>query len=255
MTSGYISLIVFIVLTIIYFITKYIFLTKNYSHIKIISTIYILGIIISQFILNVGLIKSICGNTNYGNAFLVTIIPWTLIFGLLYGALILFPGWKIPFSNTIGYLVTLLGGIRTLLVDNILKSNIKDKISNSSMLKAINHIYSDPSLLINEITPENFNNFLASMKKSGLLKSNVTDLSIKKFRNLVILKDIISEFIWFSLTGFLITSFSYNQVINQGCPMSLNEMKKRHDQYETDVKKEQNEKINSKPQRIYYSNY
>ena len=254
MVSAYTSLLVFGIITLIYFITKYYYLTKKFENFKLIVGIYIIGTILSQFMINIGLINSICGNSNYGSAFLVTIIPWGLIFGLLYGSLTMFPGWKAPFSNTIGYIITRIGGIRTLLVDNILKQKNNDKNLNSSMMKALNHIYSDPSLLINEITPNNFSNFWQSMKNSGLLKSNVTEISKTKLRNLVILKDIISEFLWYILTGFLITSFSYNQVISQGCQTSVAEMKRRHEDYEKQVKKDEDEKQKTPSRRVYYSN-
>ena len=82
--------------------------------------------IASQFIINISLTKELCGESSYGNAFLYTFIPWVVIFGLLNIALMMFPGWKAPFSNTFGYLVVKAAGIRSLLTDNILKQKGKN---------------------------------------------------------------------------------------------------------------------------------
>jgi len=42
----------------------------------------------------------------------------------------------------------------------------------------------------------------------------------------------ISEYIWNLLSGFLVTSISYNYIINIGCKKSAATMKKLHDDYE-----------------------
>ena len=45
------------------------------------------------------------------------------------------------------------------------------------------------------------------------------------------MKHTISEFIWNLLTGFLVTSVSYNYIINMGCKKSVKDMEKRYNSY------------------------
>ena len=96
------GLIVFLVLTLIYFIVRY-NIEMGQSD-TIYTIIYYLGVLVSQYFINLTAITSRCGNTNYYLAFMVTIVPWVFIFGLLNIMLTQFPGWKAPFSNTFGYI-------------------------------------------------------------------------------------------------------------------------------------------------------
>ena len=52
-----------------------------------------------------------------------------------------------------------------------------------------------------------------------------------KLYHFVRLKNIISEYIWYMLTGALVTSVGYNYIIAAGCELSVAEMQKRHDEY------------------------
>ena len=46
------------------------------------------------------------GSKNFGlNSFIYSFVPFIFIFGSLLVAMILFPGWKAPFSNTLGYFI------------------------------------------------------------------------------------------------------------------------------------------------------
>ena len=42
---------------------------------------------------------------NHRNSFLYSFIPFLFVFCTLMVAMILMPGWKAPFSNTIGYFI------------------------------------------------------------------------------------------------------------------------------------------------------
>ena len=57
--------------------------------------------------------KEKCGSMQLMPAVIYTIIPNLFIFGGLLMALMFFPGWKAPFSNTIGYVITTLMNIKT----------------------------------------------------------------------------------------------------------------------------------------------
>ena len=41
-----------------------------------------------------------------------------------------------------------------------------------------------------------------------------------EFRNMVKLKDLVAQFVWYMLAGILVTSRSYNYIINQPCGLS-----------------------------------
>jgi len=73
----------------------------------------------------------------------------------------------------------------------------------------------------------------------------------EKLRNMVRLKDLVAQYIWYMLTGVLVTSVGYNYTVNVGCQQSVQEMQKRHDQYEENIAKEQEDNTNAKPQRVY----
>ena len=49
---------------------------------------------------------------NTDKAILYTLFPNVLIFGLLIAILIGFPGWKAPFSNTLGFVAAKGSGIK-----------------------------------------------------------------------------------------------------------------------------------------------
>jgi hypothetical protein len=85
-----------------------------------------------------------------------------------------FPYWLMPFSNTIGYFFTYVTG-----VNSFLKSILKDsttlnlKPDQAAMVKALNNIYEDSSLTINDITLDNLPSWWERMTKSGMLKPGI----------------------------------------------------------------------------------
>jgi len=240
------SIIYFVILTTIYSIIKY-NLKSNTSQ-SIYFGIYVCLLLIGQFFINLNLSNVLCGTNQWGTTIMITTIPWTFIFVVLTYLLTLFPGWLSPFSNTIGYGVVLLGGIGSLM-NNILQPNPK-LVPNNPQTKIIQeslaHIYADKSLLINEITLENFDYFWQMM--SGIFKAGVKDnLQLKnQLYNMVRLKTLVAEYVWYILTGVLVTSVSYNYLVNSGCSKSADEMKKRHDEYE-----EQMKNISNDDKRVY----
>lgn len=275
MASSLLALLLFTFLTIFYFIAKY--FMYNSSQFKVIAGIYVLLVIVTQYLISLSAIKEKCGNNNYVAAFTVTAFPWVFIFGILYVVMTMFPSWKAPFSNTLGYLVVRFAGVRTLLIDNILKKdaykqgggsrryrnfskhvkqkggeNEEDDSNISSvkeLTKALQHIYSDPSLLINELTPENYDTFWTRMKP--LFKSNAGEYKDSLLK-MVILKDIVSELTWYLLTGMLVTSMVANSIANRLCNYSMDEMKKNQEESEKSIEKADETKQNEKP-RVYES--
>ena len=91
---------------------------------------------------------------------------------------------------------------------------------------------------------------------SAVFKPGVKDNSSlkQKLLDMVRLKDLVAEYVWYLLTGFLVTSVGYNYVANSGCSQSVQEMQKRHDQYEKDEEAKQEAKQSDGPQRVYSTN-
>jgi hypothetical protein len=186
--------------------------------------IYFILVLVSQFILNIYLAKQMCNNpSNVGTAAVATIIPWVVIFGLLNLLLTMFPGWLAAFSNTIGYAVASIIGVSSLFTEKLL--NVGDP-PNRDALKVIQNILSDPSTIINTLTDENVLSFWNKSVDVKLFKdgfepiTNVNDLNSPLFYELkkyIMLKNLVSYFIWYLLTGILITSISYNYMLSIPC--------------------------------------
>lgn len=236
----------FILVTLLYFVAKY-FVT-NPDYVRIMTFVYLLFVGVSQLIVNMNLLSSLCvGGSNFWTALGATIIPWFLIFGSVYGALLVFPGWKEPFSNTFGYGVAKLMGVNKLL-----NSMLKPKTpSETPTQKTLNNIYSNPALFINQIIPSNFDSFIKNSK--FLFVPALSAESINEFRNIIRAKDLVSECIWYLLSGVLAITVSYNTIVNSECSNSVDEMRKRHDEYEANVQQQEEEAKNAPPPRIYYT--
>jgi hypothetical protein len=140
------------------------------------------------------------------------------IFGLLQMLLTIFPGWLEPFSNTFGYAIAKIGGAESV-VQGVLKQQASGEIE-----KAILNIYNDPSIFLNQFNYENEEDFKTKWDKSKDLfipRAHLTTSSeYINFRNMVKLKDLVSHFVWYMLAGILVTSRSYNYIINQPCTLS-----------------------------------
>lgn len=247
------SIVIFILLTLVYTIFNY--YTKNQY--KYISLIYFLILILSQFLINLGLTTEICGSKQYGLAVVqATLMPWFLIFGSINLLLMIFPSWLSPFSNTIGYLFAYITG-----VNSFFKSILKDRKlaglapDQAGMVSALNNVYDDKSLLINSITNNNITEWWNSMIAGKLLKPNVGNTELEKLKQYIEMKTDISKFIWYLLTGVLTISVSYNSILNANCNMSAKEMEKRHDEYIAQEKKMEKEKQEKEKSKIVYKSY
>ena len=244
------AMFLFFLITSIYFAIKF---NADPSKSSVYFGIYMLVLIIGEFFINMSLTQAMCGTPQLSSALFITLVPWFLIFGVLNLVLMVFPGWLAPFSNTFGYGVARLFGINNLLND-IFKAKINPedlKTENmGAMAEALEHIYTDRSLLVNEITQENFDNFWTNMSPSFKPKIK-DDLSMKKrLFDFIRLKDMVAEYIWYMLTGTLVTSVGYNYIVNKGCTQSVKEIKQRSKEYQ------EKEKINAAnanagSQRVY----
>jgi hypothetical protein len=187
----------------------------------------------------------------------------------------IFPGWLTPFSNTIGYAITKIMGVGDVF-GQILQDDSTEDLPEDTR-KTLARIYSDKSLMINEI-PSTVSGFAEFWRRLSPLMSKdappltteakvieelqyretkeghegppiVQSLAYQLF-SYIRIKNLISEYIWYILTGALVTSVGYNYIINTGCDQSASEMQKRHEEYmdeESDIAK----KRATKKERIY----
>ena len=209
------SIFAFFIITLIFTIIKY---SIPDNMLTLINIIYIGTLLAVQISINSSLAKTICNNPQSTTSGVVaTIFPMLFIFGLLQMLLTIFPGWLEPFSNTFGYAVAKIGGAESVVRD-VLKTDATGEIS-----KAINNIYNDPSIFLNQFNDDSEEDFNAKWSKSKDLFLPVATIGTPKynsFRSMVKLKDLVAQFIWYMLAGILVTSRSYNYIINQPCALS-----------------------------------
>jgi hypothetical protein len=192
-------------------IGTFFWLSAIYFYIKYITDLgatldflFLLVVIIFMYFINVNIIQTKCGVS--GSVGKATLLPWIFIFGSMMLAILMFPEWKTPFSNTFGYFVArLAGGTKALLA--LLKPDTDSEAT-------LHYVYNDPSLLINTFTPLNFQETLNSIVK---ITDNPDKNKIAAFRNIVKLKDIIAEWIWYLLTASIVISTSYTMLMNSEC--------------------------------------
>ena len=260
------SIIVFIVLTIVYFMVLKPTLTLDKLPEFDIKTgaitmdcfndykssifpklaLYLLAVCLSQFLLNTNYMNTKCGGTskdNIGTAALYTFLPWTIIFGTMLAVLIIFPGFKSAFSDVVGYFVV-SGGAKDIF-DAIMNTDLQKEVDNANLenraglekaVQALTQMVdNNQSILINKMTPDNFADFWSTMRP--LMKPTITNtVSIEndykaQMLNLVVLKDNIGEAIWYVYTALLISSIVYYNLANVGCKKSVEQIKASHDEY------------------------
>lgn len=179
--------------------------------------------LLSQLITNVIVIMNMCGGSikqNLGYTALITFIPWILIFGVIIILLISFPNFKNAFSDVVGYysistraneiLLELLnhsnsmkGETETIVNENMdgppsipsTDTNVEklNKLENEIQRESTNliaEIFSNLSLLINKITPVNFNEYWDTLRP--LMKPQYASLNNEQDKYCYLLSDISS---------------------------------------------------------------
>lgn len=217
----------------------------NNSNNTIYNIIYIGALIIGTYIFNMATMRSICSDqVDYTNVLFITILPWTLIFSIIYIILEVFRGWVTPFSNTIGYFIVKLFGIEEelsrVLAPKSDGDNSRDP-KNADIAKAINNVTNNKSKFINQIESSviNFQDFFTELKKSGMLKLEIseklTDKSqfdnipdILRLFKMIRIKYLIGKACWYILSGALILSITNSFIINSSCQRSAKDLEKRY---------------------------
>jgi hypothetical protein len=209
---------------------------NNSKDSNVINFIYILFIIVGSYFLNVHNSRMICDQSIEWNYILiVTVMPWLIIFVLLYFILKLFPGWVSPFSNTIGYMFVSMLGVSTTLEELLAKNTkIEEK---PDLVKAINTIKNNKSKFINQIdiNLSNFEAFISELKQTNIIEYATTsdspyDENIIKLYKLITIKHVIGKIVWYILAGILISSISYNYIIGISCEKTVDQIIKEYEE-------------------------
>jgi hypothetical protein len=224
-----------------------------------ITFMFFIVLITGEYFINLAMSKDICGFDQEKTALIATLLPWFLVLGVLKAALIVFPGWLTPFSNTFGYIFvsavtdlkdvfnTILtpqfdlappkdggggsgsgqkGGGDAGLQDSadIPEDSVKNK---QDIGRALEQIYTDQSILLNELSLDNLDRFWDSFKESKLIRPSAKIEDLEKIRKFLMMKNIVGEFIWLVLCGMLVVSISYNYLLNMGCSFTPEQQKIR----------------------------
>jgi hypothetical protein len=250
------AMLFFFLITTVYCIISIFMSGSDASQKVTVKVCYVLFIITGEYFINLNLADAMCGVKQWQAVLFITFVPWLLIFVTLHMFLIIFPGWLSPFSNTFGYLVVKLMGLPELM-KNIVAEETDDATGTTK--RALLSVTNDDSLVINQFSPEPvtetvgkdgtisknhpiFDTAWANLQAAGILKKFTGEVEKNnmyrdKLYEFVEMKYTISEFIWNLLTGFLVTTVSYNYIVNIGCKKSAADMKKLHDEYEASEKK------------------
>ena len=279
MTNSYLNIITFLLTTLFYYMvlkpslpydlyknkneyTKYI--SNSYMYLAI----YVLLVIIVQFIVNSSIISSNCGGNiteNIGSAGVMTFLPWILIFGLLVVILTIYPGFKSAISDVVGYYYV-SSSANKLLTELLVNKDIEKKILNQddmtpekkealeSAADAIIKICGNTSILINQIVPKNFDEYWSILKPLMKDKYQIDGPETTKIQNdlfeLVVTRDNVGESMWYIYTGLLLTSIVQLKITTRGC---ISNPKTMEINYQKFLEKENKDKKEKEKAETYYT--
>jgi hypothetical protein len=265
--SNYTNIVAFILTTYLYYIFKpsltydkisdeqelAVHFTNSYTFLAI----YFFAVIIIQCMVNVNVINEKCGGSaseNIGYAGMITIVPWTLIFGILLVVLTIYPGFKSAFADVIGYYWVSSSAnkiVTELLIDRDVQENLSESLSQPTKNEleraadAIIKICGNSAVLINQMTPHNFQHFweiLNPLKKQqyrvGSSSYNETETTEKRnaLFELVAAKDNVGEAMWYLYTGILVTSVVQLKISSRGCANNVKTMEANYQKFKDDQK-------------------
>jgi len=221
------------------------YMSSSYMYLAV----YLLLVMVIQFIVNASVITSNCGGNiteNMGAAGIYTFIPWILIFGVVILVLTIYPGFKSAFSDVIGYFYVSSSAnkvLTTLLIDKDVQKKIdtdttsteEQKKSMQEAADAIIKICGNTSILINQIVPSNFMeywNILTPLMKTQYQTSGPETEKLKsELFELVVTRDNVGEAMWFMYTGLLLTSIVQLKLTTRGCTTNPDTMQKNYQSY------------------------
>lgn len=272
MSNSYLNIITFLLTTLFYYLglkpsltfEKFTdkllykdYVSNNYMYLAI----YLLLIMMVQFIINSSIITNNCGGNisgNMGVAGVLTFIPWTLIFGILVLVLLIFPGFKSAFSDVIGYYYV-SGKATKLLTDLLVNQDVQKRISQEpdmtpeqkeaieTAADVIIKICGNTSILINQIVPSNFEQYWEILIPLMKDKYKTNTEEANKIRNelfeLVVSRENVGEAMWYIYTGLLLTSIVQLKITNHGCVNDPKTMEAKYNKFledqETAIKQQE----------------
>ena len=271
MANSYLNIVTFLLTTLFYYLA----IKPSYTYeISIDPTkqkeyksssymylaIYLLLVMVIQFMVNASIISSTCGGNiteNMGAAGVLTFLPWTLIFGVLIVILTVYPGFKSAFSDVIGYFWVSSSAnkvITELLVDpKIQKKMNEDSTSTPEQKEAmmtaadtIIKICGNTSVLINQIVPSNFQsywNILTPLLKPKYQTDNPDTEKIKnELFEIVVTRDNVGESMWYMYTGLLLTSLVQLKMTTRGCVSNPKTMEENYQKFKDAEQKAKDQK-------------
>jgi hypothetical protein len=211
--------------------------------------IYIVLVILIQFIVNSSIISNTCGGNiteNMGAAGVMTFVPWILIFGVLVLILTIFPGFKSAFSDVIGYYYV-SSSANKLLTELLVNTDIEKKMAEDpnmtpdkkanleSAADTIIKICGNNSILINQIVPSNFEQYWSILTPLMKDKYQKDGDETQKMQNdlfeLVVTRDNVGEALWYIYTGLLLTSIVQLKITSRGCTSSPQTMEANYQKF------------------------
>jgi len=271
MANSYLNIVTFLLTTLFYYLaikpsytyeisidpTK----QKEYkSNSYMYLAIYLLLVMVIQFIVNSSIISSTCGGNiteNMGAAGVLTFLPWTLIFGVIIVILTVYPGFKSAFSDVIGYFWVSSSAnkvITELLVDpKIQKKMDQDTTSTPEQKEAtmtaadtIIKICGNTSVLINQIVPSNFQSYWNILTPLLKPKYQTENPDTAKIRNelfeIVVTRDNVGESMWYMYTGLLLTSLVQLKMTTRGCVSNPKTMEENYQKFKDSEQKAKDQK-------------
>lgn len=196
------------------------------SKIAILKVLLLVIIFSTMYALNTSTMKKMCPNGTKNlvtKVFFSTFIPFIFLFGTIVVALSLMPGWKAPFSNTLGYSIVKNVIFRKLFS---LQDWVKEGDAEGDSELAKFNQRSNRTFFVNELTPENFFQAVESLKINFKEPGDDdVDYPVKKLLyKAVIIKDFISEFIWLMVTSLLTYSLSQIYILEKSCEPDVQDM-------------------------------
>lgn len=271
MTNSYLNIVTFLLTTLFYYMvlkpslpydlyknkdeyTKYV--SNSYMYLAV----YVLLVIIIQFMVNSSIISSNCGGNiteNMGAAGVMTFLPWILIFGALVVILTVYPGFKSAFSDVVGYYYV-SSSANKLLTELLVNKDIEKKILDQqdmtpekkealeSAADAIIKICGNTSILINQIVPSNFDKYWSILKPLMKDKYQIDNPESTKMQNdlfeLVVTRDNVGEALWYIYTGLLLTSIVQLKITTRGCISNPKTMEANYQKFLEQEQKAKEEK-------------
>lgn len=209
---------------------------------------YFLLVLATQFLINTVYMMNKCSGSagsNMGAAALYTFIPWFFIFGILMIVILIYPVFKSTLSDVAGYFFVSSSAtnvLTELLIDTDVqaamnKDGVASAASNGAAMTqtadAILKIMGNKSVLINQFTPDNFNEMWATISpliKPGLSSEIIVEKQ-KELLDLVVTKDNIGEGMWYVYSAIFITSIVYYNLATRKCTQTSASVNKKYNEY------------------------